>query len=578
MKTHKTDFPLKIHDATGRIFLLSEQGTQLTESGQNESVMLSNFCLIVRDFFVLVKETGNIEGPFFRLSVTREAETVLLPDSFSMQSLYKWLKAMPDPRLTIFPQSKAIQLIADSVRLQLQTNPRKVFSVAHSGWNHLDDRWAYVIGEKIFLPQEVDIHDVQSSLKLAAYEEGSLADEANKKLNSAAWFLLLARSIPQVTAPLCLYLILAIIYTRLTDIAVFPRFWLWVVGHSGSGKTSICEQSLCFLPASERNSFTISLTSTSAGVNYLLGDQYDIPMILDDFSSSEGTQQQRIYRDLIDTVMRHNTNGSGRHTQNGFQKAHCLAVVTAEAPLESYSLASRSLSIFVPTQIDFSDFDQIQQDSHLATFVDHFLAWLVAHSDIFHIFEAGKFWIQSPDYHRPFSDARLTSHTRFLCAAQLLLLKYLQDIEFPESILWREMKYLSAEVRKLGETNTTFLRQLKQSSAIETDTDWIPLLSRALLNEKNFTFGKSAGDLVDFSIDACWHKGNIAVKPEAILRFLQQTYPSKDWDKQTIYRALDTANLVKPGKDGKTTRVIGRCGRVLVFATENLRLHAAASL
>ena len=52
----------------------------------------------------------------------------------------------------------------------------------------------------------------------------------------------------------------------------------------------------------------------------------------------------------------------------------------------------------------------------------------------------------------------------------------------------------------------------------------------------------------------------------------------KVWEKQAIYHALDTANLVKPGKDGKTTRVIGRCGRVLVFETENLRLHAAASL
>ena len=83
---------------------------------------------------------------------------------------------------------------------------------------------------------------------------------------------------------------------------------------------------------------------------------------------------------------------------------------------------------------------------------------------------------------------------------------------------------------------------------------------------------------MDASVDACWHNGDIAVKPESVLRFLKHSFPMKVWEKQAIYHALDTANLVKPGKDGKTTRVIGRCGRVLVFETENLRLHAAASL
>lgn len=97
-----------------------------------------------------------------------------------------------------------------------------------------------------------------------------------------------------------------------------------------------------------------------------------------------------------------------------------------------------------------------------------------------------------------------------------------------------------------------------------------------MLGKRCFRFGKNAGELINSSIDACWHKDDIAVKPDAVLRFLKHSFPMKAWDKQTIYRALDTANLVKPGKDGKTTRVIGKYGRVLVFDPSSLRIYAAA--
>lgn len=573
-----TNLPLSLNDEKGNVFHLSEEGIRFVKSKQTQSTLLSNFCLLVQDFFVLTGENDTVEGPLFRLLVTRGSETVLLPESFSTQSLLKWLKNMPDPRLTIFPRSKACQMIADCVRLQLQGNPRKIFSVTHPGWSHLDKHWIYVLGDTIFLPQGLNLCDIHWNGKgsLRVYEGDSGADEANQKLESAAWFLLLARSIPQVSTPLCLYFILTLIYTRLIHMGVSPTFWLWMVGHSGSGKTSICKQTLCFFPDSAQTPFTVSLTGTSAGINQILADRYDAPLLLDDFSSSEGTQQQKLYQDLIDAIMRHSTNGSGRHTKNGLVETHCLPVVTAEISLKSYSLASRTLSVFIPSGIDFSLFDQIQQNPHLVSFVNDFLVWLVENPGLFDIFSDNKAWLLSPDHHRPFADARLCSNMRFLYAAQWLLFEYLENIGFSKPRWKGTRKYLLAELKKLGEINHTYLCQLKQNKLSENGADWILALSHALLSKRCFRFGKNAGELINSSIDACWHKDDIAVKPDAVLRFLKHSFPMKAWDKQTIYRALDTANLVKPGKDGKTTRVIGKYGRVLVFDPSSLRIYAAA--
>lgn len=165
---------------------------------------------------------------------------------------------------------------------------------------------------------------------------------------------------------------------------------------------------------------------------------------------------------------------------------------------------------------------------------------------------------------------------RFLYAAQWLLFEYLENIGFSKPRWKGTRKYLLAELKKLGEINHTYLCQLKQNKLSENGSDWILALSHALLGKRCFRFGKNAGELINSSIDACWHKDDIAVKPDAVLRFLKHAFPMKAWDKQTIYRALDTANLVKPGKDGKTTRVIGKYGRVLVFEPSSLRIYAAA--
>ena len=84
-----TNLPLSLNDEKGNAFHLSEEGIRFVESEQTQSTLLSNFCLLVQDFFVLTGEHDTVEGPLFRLLVTRGSETVLLPESFSTQSLLK---------------------------------------------------------------------------------------------------------------------------------------------------------------------------------------------------------------------------------------------------------------------------------------------------------------------------------------------------------------------------------------------------------------------------------------------------------------------------------------------------------
>ena len=71
---NSTNLSLHLQSENGTTFHLSESGIRFTESGKTGSVVLSNFCLLVQDFFILIEESNTSKGPLFRLSVTQESE------------------------------------------------------------------------------------------------------------------------------------------------------------------------------------------------------------------------------------------------------------------------------------------------------------------------------------------------------------------------------------------------------------------------------------------------------------------------------------------------------------------------
>ena len=571
----KDKLPFIREAGDGSFFRFTASGVESKSAEGTEWQLLSNFCLLVTDFFLLHEGNGTVGTALFRLSIIRGSEMAVLPEAFTVRTLHSWRKTLPDPRLKVFSACKATLKIVESVRIQLG-NPRKIFAVSHDGWSRVGSRWIYILGNQAYLPQDLDF-DAIHWCGTGSLQPRIDCDPSTEKIQEAtAWFLIRAHSIPHVTAPLCLFLILSLQYSRLSQLGMPPQFWLWVTGRSGCGKTSICEQTLCFLPDTERNAFTIGLTGTCAGISDALDMRYDLPILLDDFSTSEGARQQRAYSDLIDQIMRPSTNGVGRRSQNGVRKAHSLAIVTAEKPLRSYSLASRSLCIFVPTSVDFSLFDVGQGDSELlSVFVDHFLAWVVKNPDIFARLEEKKRWVLTPGDDRSFEDARLTSHTRFLYVAMAMFLEYMGAVGLPDRHIEKAADFFSAEIHFLGRTHEAFLHELRQTETIGKDDGWITSLCRFLLDQTRLTVGENANSLKAEDIDACWHKGNLVVKPKAVFRFLQHMFPESRWNEQTVYPKLRDGGIIVVGRDGKSTTVIGKSGRQLVFRADKLSMAAA---
>ena len=231
----KDKLPFIREAGDGSFFRFTASGVESKSAEGTEWQLLSNFCLLVTDFFLLHEGNGTVGTALFRLSIIRGSEMAVLPEAFTVRTLHSWLKTLPDPRLKVFSACKATLKIVESVRIQLG-NPRKIFAVSHDGWSRVGSRWIYILGNQAYLPQDLDF-DAIHWCGTGSLQPRIDCDPSTEKIQEAtAWFLIRAHSIPHVTAPLCLFLILSLQYSRLSQLGMPPQFWLWVTGRSGCGK------------------------------------------------------------------------------------------------------------------------------------------------------------------------------------------------------------------------------------------------------------------------------------------------------------------------------------------------------
>lgn len=114
----KDKLPFIREAGDGSFFRFTASGVESKSAEGTEWQLLSNFCLLVTDFFLLHEGNGTVGTALFRLSIIRGSEMAVLPEAFTVRTLHSWLKTLPDPRLKVFSACKATLKIVESVRCE----------------------------------------------------------------------------------------------------------------------------------------------------------------------------------------------------------------------------------------------------------------------------------------------------------------------------------------------------------------------------------------------------------------------------------------------------------------------------
>ena len=337
-----------------------------------------------------------------------------------------------------------------------------VYVPTRNGWNMTKGIRYFLFGDHLILPAELEG-------LVSPPRDASLRIKLDPKLTeceAAGWFTHVLFSVPDLSLPLCLANILGLLSSRLHDLGHIPEGWLWVIGRSSAGKTSLVQTLCCLYNRHEAlKSCTIPAGSTVAYVASKIQLLQDTVCIVDDKAITEGSALAGRQTTLIDSLVRSSTNNTTRGVFGREEKPACCYIVgTAEAGFQAESVANRGIVLeVVNARINFSSLNECLDgcEHYLEVFWFYFIRWLVQN-------QALDSWLQTktrqaahPEGSYQLESPRIASHMAFFHMAADLLLDYFDCIG-----LWQEN--ISAEWRSNvhAQLNQLYSRQLRLLSRI----------------------------------------------------------------------------------------------------------------
>lgn len=332
-----------------------------------------------------------------------------------------------------------------------------------TGWNIANGKQYFLFGNELILPPELEnCVTVPDNLPYTVFINKEISEK-----DVASWFTNVLTCVSTLSLPLCLATILGLLFSKLREHGHIPEGWLWVIGRSSAGKTSLVQNLCCLYNRNENlKACTIPASSTIAYASRKIQTLKDTVCIIDDKALTEGKSLSRKQTDLIDSLLRSSSNDVTRGScVTGEMPASCYFVGTAETGFCAESVVNRGIALEIPSErIDFTNLNHHLSDTNhlLETFYAHFLHWMVEKPDLDlwldkHIYDA----THPADSHH-LQSPRVASHIAFYKMAAELLLDYLAAINVLDTTAqekWRN--YITNQLQKIYERQLILLSRLR---------------------------------------------------------------------------------------------------------------------
>lgn len=285
-----------------------------------------------------------------------------------------WVTAEWDTRAIISSTQTAKSRLREAILLASQEAKRRTI-YSHTGWREIDGSWAYFTAAGALGMDNVDI-EVDEDLK--NYSLPDPVDDPTDALRASFDFLNIGSK--DVLLPLFAAMYLA----PLSDI-LDPAFTLFIVGHSGSYKSTVSALALnhfgerfdeFHLPAAWRD--------TENKLEKLLFLAKDLPLIIDDWAPGQDTAKARELEVKAEHVIRAqgNRQGKGRlRSDTSSRKSYIprgLLITSGEQLPGGHSHTARIFSTEISAaDIDLKKLSLAQEKKHLySQAMTQYILWL----------------------------------------------------------------------------------------------------------------------------------------------------------------------------------------------------------
>lgn len=361
----------------GHPYVLDEDGNLLRIVGRpprQEYVKIANFALAIgKEIFVdngraedaarFVEIKGLLAG-----GVDLPSVVVPVTEFSSVQTLLKNYGT----RLILEPVPNAEGLVGHVAQL-LGKNAPRVVKHDNTGWKKVDDRWIFLNAGPALGQKGSDIQMTEGSQRFAAYRfpEG----ETDRVAAVRASLNLLNIGPLTITLPLLAVCFLAVSLELFRQAGISVGFCLFLVGDSGSFKTTLATLMLNHFGVFTKENLPGSFVATANSLERLAFSLKDVVMVIDDLYPTENIKEHEAMKGTLIRLVREFSNRVGRSRCNpdGSLRAtyppRGIGVFTMELSVPGQSTNARGLEILCRKEaIDVEKLTAAQKDRHLLGF------------------------------------------------------------------------------------------------------------------------------------------------------------------------------------------------------------------
>jgi hypothetical protein len=194
---------------------------------------------------------------------------------------------------------QAIQLISEGA-------PRKTI-YAHAGWREIDGKRTFLTAGGALDMPDVDV-EMEGSLQ--RYCLPPPPPDPKEAIKASLEFLELGN--PAYGGPAVVQTLWAAMYLAPLSELLCPAFTVWVVGPSGSFKSTLTALALCHYGDFDVRTLPVSWRDTANYLEKQMALAKDIPLVVDDWAPASDTRRAREYEAKAEQVARAQGNRMGR--------------------------------------------------------------------------------------------------------------------------------------------------------------------------------------------------------------------------------------------------------------------------
>jgi hypothetical protein len=539
-------------------YFINKSGHFCTFDSRGNPFEISNFVArptmeITRDDGQEVEITLRIEGV---LSGGKILPTIDIP--ISEFPAMKWVLQKWGVGASIKPGNNKKDLCRDAIQsLALNIEKRHIYT--HLGFRKLvDGRWIYLYSGGCIGTENISV-DIEKALS-----RYTLPKETKDIKKAALASLALIETAPtEVTSTLLAYTYLTPLLEVFKIAGIEPNFVIWMLGISGSRKTTLGLLYLCHFGNFNNKTPPASFRDTANNIERKAFATKDSLLLIDDYHPESNRADaarmeqtaQKILRMYGDRVAR------GRLTSTiEFQKEYPPrgnAIITGEdIPKGQSSLARFMCLEILQGEVNLEKLTESQNNSHfLAESMVGYIEWLIPQMEVLPKQLPGIFKNLREKYKKISAHGRLAEMAAWLYIGYRMMLEYMKCVQtISEDDLQGLLKEFEVILKELVEKQNCLLEQEKPadifiraiSELLATGKVYVENIGKS---SNTFSSGNMSGEKIGF-VDENFYYLFPETAYNSVYKFLSKRGEIMPVKERTLWKHLDEANLIYVEKEG----------------------------